>query len=176
MRALLLMMQAAEKKSISGFFNEAVYPTGKLRQLVCHGFPTSGSRPLVSDASGRWRLSLFRYVCTLSKLAAFLTPGTRVLLPHLSTGFDRYTDTTTICDQLTVRTLTLNPSFFWEFFLPYGGLGVSCFQAVANSPLALWHAGVEPIYHIALYFQNQNIYQSCDHPYPKRSTNVNNSQ
>ena len=37
------MMQAAEKRLIPGFFNEAVYPTGKLRQLVCHGFPTYGS-------------------------------------------------------------------------------------------------------------------------------------
>ena len=103
-----------------GFFNEAVYPTGKLRQLVCHGFPTYGSRPPVSDASGRWRLCLFRYVCTLSKLAAVLSPGTRVLLPHLSTGSDRYiymyTDTTTIRDQRTVRKLTLNPLVFWEFF------------------------------------------------------------
>ena len=38
------MMQAAEKKSIPGFYNEKVYPTGKLRQLVCHGFPTYGSQ------------------------------------------------------------------------------------------------------------------------------------
>ena len=77
------MMQAAEEKSIPGFFNEAVYPTGKLRQLVCHGFPTCGSRPLVSDASGRWRLSLIRLVCTPSKLAAVLSPGTRALLPQV---------------------------------------------------------------------------------------------
>ena len=110
------MMQAAEKKSTPGFFNEAVYPTGKLRQLVCHWFPTYGSRPPVLDASGRWRLCLFRYVCTPSKLAAVLSPGTRVLLPHLSTGSGRYTDTTTIRDQRTVRKLTLNPLVFWEFF------------------------------------------------------------
>ena len=83
---------------------------------------------------------MFQYVCTPSKLAAVLSPGTRVLLPPLSTGSDRYTDTTTICDQRTVRKLTLNPLVFW----PYGGLGVSCVQAVANSPLAMWHAGVEP--------------------------------
>ena len=112
------MMQAAEKKSIplTRLFNEAVYPAGKLRQLVCHGFPTYGSRPLVSDASGRWRLCLFRYVCTTSKLAAVLSPGTRVLLPHLSTGSDRYTDMTTIRDQLMVRKLTLNPLVFSVFF------------------------------------------------------------
>ena len=93
----ILMMQAAEKKSIPGFFNEAVYPTGKLRQLVCHGFPTCGSRPLVLG-SGRWRQSLFQLVCTPRKLAAILSPGTRALLLHLSTGSDRYTDTTTIRD------------------------------------------------------------------------------
>ena len=110
------MMQAAEEKSIPGFFNEAVYPTGKLRQLVCHGFSTCGSRPLVSNASGRWRLSLIRLVCTPSKLAAVLSPGTWALLMQLSTGFDRYTDTTTIRDQRTVRKLTLNPLVFWEFF------------------------------------------------------------
>ena len=103
------MVQDAEKKSIPGFFNEAVYPTSKLRQLVCHGFPTYGSRPLVSDASGRWRLCLFWYVCTPSKLAAVLSSGTRVLLSQLSTDSDRYTDTTTIRDQRTVPTLTLNP-------------------------------------------------------------------
>ena len=110
------MTQAAEKKSIPGFFNEAVYPTGKLWQLVCHGFPTYGSRPPVSDASGRWRLCLFRYVCTPSKLAAVLSPGTRVLLPHLSTGSGRYTDTTTIRDQRSVRKLTLNPLVFLGVF------------------------------------------------------------
>ena len=120
------MMQAAEKKSIPGFFNEAVYPTGKLRQLVCHGFPTYGSRPLVSDASGRWRLCLFRYVCTPSKLAAVLSPGTRVLLPHLSTGSDRYTDPTTIRDQRTVRKLTLNPLVFWSFLTVWWSRGVMC--------------------------------------------------
>ena len=110
------MMQAAEEKSIPGFFNEAVYPTGKLRQLVCHGFSTCGSRPLVSDASGRWRLSMIRLVCTPSKLAAVLSRGTRALYTQLSTGLDRYTDTTTIRDQRTVRKLTLNPLVFWEFF------------------------------------------------------------
>ena len=110
------MMQAAEKKSIPGFIIEAVYPTGKLRHLVCHGFPTCGSRPLVSDASGRWRLSLFRLVCTPSKLAAVLSPGTRALLPHLSTGSDPNTDTTTIRVQRTVLKLTLNPLVFLGVF------------------------------------------------------------
>ena len=70
----------------------------------------------VQSVLGRWRLCLFRYVCTPSKLAAVLSPSTRVLLPHLSTGSDRYTDTTTIRDQRTVRKLTLNPLVFWEFF------------------------------------------------------------
>ena len=59
------------------------------------------------DASGRWR-----HVCTPSKLAAVISTGTRALLPHLSTGYDRYTDTTTIRDQRTVRKLTLNPLVF----------------------------------------------------------------
>ena len=71
---------------------------------------------IVSDASGRWRLSLFRLVCTPSKLAAVLSPDTRALLPHLSTGSDPYTDTTTIRVQRTVLKLTLNPLVFWEFF------------------------------------------------------------
>ena len=79
------MMQAVEKKSMPGFFDEAVYTAGKSRQLVCHRFPTCGSRPIVSDAPGRWRLSLFRFVCTPNKLAAVLPPGTRALLPHSST-------------------------------------------------------------------------------------------
>ena len=62
--------------------------------------------------------------------------GTRVLLPHLSTGSDRYTDMVTIHDQRTVRKLTLRPLFL-AVFLPYGGIGMSCVQAIANSPLAL---------------------------------------
>ena len=45
------MMQAVEKKSIPGFFDEAVYPAGKSRQLVCHRFPTCGSRPILRPHS-----------------------------------------------------------------------------------------------------------------------------
>ena len=37
------MMQVAENKQ-NRFFDEAVYPTGKSRQLVCHGF-----RPVAAD-------------------------------------------------------------------------------------------------------------------------------
>ena len=111
------MMQAVENKPMFGFFDEAVYPYGKSRQLVCHGLSTCGSIPLVSDASSRWRLSLFRYVCTPNKLVAVLPPSTRALLPHSSTGSDRYTGTTTIFDQRTVRKLTLNLfTVFLEFF------------------------------------------------------------
>ena len=43
------MTQAVEGKSIPGFF-EAVYPTGKSRQLVCQAVRHIDSRPLVSDA------------------------------------------------------------------------------------------------------------------------------
>ena len=32
------MTQAAERKSMPGFFDYAVYPTGKSKQLVCQGF------------------------------------------------------------------------------------------------------------------------------------------
>ena len=112
----LLMTQAAENKPMPGFFDEAVYPNGKSRQLVCHGFSICGSRPIVSDASGRWRLSLFLYVCTPNKLAAVLPPDTRTLLPHSSTGSNRYTGTTTIRDQRTVQKLTLNPYSFLGVF------------------------------------------------------------
>ena len=110
------MMQAVEIKPMFGFFDEAVYPTGKSSQLVCHGFSTCGSRPLVSDASdasGRRRLSQFRYVFTPNKLAVLLSPGTRTLLPHSSTGSDPCTGNTTILDKRTVRKLTLNPYSFW---------------------------------------------------------------
>ena len=106
------MMQAAEKRSVSGFFDEAVYPASQSWQLVCHRFPTCGSRPIVSDTPGRWRLSLSRFVCTPSKLAAVLPPGTRDILPHSSTGSDRYIGMIYIRDQRTVRKLTLKPSSF----------------------------------------------------------------
>ena len=61
------------------------------------------------------------------------------------TSSDLYTDTTTICDQCMVRKLTTHIKHLsiLGVFLLYGGLGVSCVQAVANSPLAMWHAGVE---------------------------------
>ena len=51
---------------------------------------------------------------------------------------------TIILDQHTVRKLTLNTTVFLGVFLKYDGLEVSRVQTVANSPLALWHAGVEP--------------------------------
>ena len=98
-----------------GFFNEAVFPAGKSRQLVCHRFPTCGSRPIVSDAPGRWRLSLFRFVCTPNKLAAVLPPGTQALLPHSSTGSVPYTGIIYIRDQRTG--LKLTPLKFFGSFL-----------------------------------------------------------
>ena len=61
------------------FFDEAVYPTGKSRQLVCQP----------------------------NKLAALLPPDTRALLLHLSTDSNRYSGTTIIRDQHAVRKLTL---------------------------------------------------------------------
>ena len=76
---------------------------------------TYDSRPLVSDASDRWRLNLFRFVCTPNKLAVVLPPGTRALL-HLSTDSDRYTGTTIIRDQRTFRKLTVNPFSFLGAF------------------------------------------------------------
>ena len=69
------MMQAAEKKSMPGFFDEAVYPAGKSRQLVCHRFPTCGSRPIVSDASGRWRLSRLGSSVHRTSLLRFSLPA-----------------------------------------------------------------------------------------------------
>ena len=43
--SFLLILQAAETKSMPGFFDEAVYPAGKSRQLVCQGFrPTTADR------------------------------------------------------------------------------------------------------------------------------------
>ena len=38
------MTQVVEGKSIPGFFDEAVYPASKSRQLVCQGF-----RPTIAD-------------------------------------------------------------------------------------------------------------------------------
>ena len=42
------MIQAAEKRSY-----QAVYPTGKLRQLVCQGFLLG-----TADACGRWKTTI----------------------------------------------------------------------------------------------------------------------
>ena len=47
-----LMTQDVERKSMSGFFVEAVYPTGRSRQLVCQG-----SRPR-QQTTGLGRLSI----------------------------------------------------------------------------------------------------------------------
>ena len=79
-------------------------------------------------------------------LAAVLPPGTLALLPHSSTGSDRYTGIIYFRDQRTVRKLTLNPlKFFWEFFDPVMVSGCIVSKFVANSPCALWHEGVESI-------------------------------
>ena len=59
-------------------------------------------------------------------LAAVLPPGTRALTPHSSTCSDHDTDTTTICDQHTVRKPKLNPYSFWEFFDRVMVSGVLC--------------------------------------------------
>ena len=133
------------------------YPASKSRQLVCHRFPTCGNRPIVSDAPGRCRLSLSRFVCTPSKLAVVLPPGTRALLQHSSTDPDRYAGMIYIRDQRTVQKLTLKPSSILGVFWPCDGLGVSCVQLVANSPLALWHEGVEPIEAGFLIQQQQQL-------------------
>ena len=42
---------------------------------------TCNSRPPISDASGRSRQYLYWFICTPSKPAVVLSPGTRVLLP-----------------------------------------------------------------------------------------------
>ena len=81
------------------------YLTGMSRQLVCQGF-----RPKIADLWSRkpktdGDLSLYRFVCIPNKLAAVLPPGSRALLPHSSTDSDRYTGTTTIRDQRTIRKL-----------------------------------------------------------------------
>ena len=92
-------------------------PSASRGNLFAIGFrPVAADWSIVSDAPGRWRLSLFRFICTPNKLAAVLPPGTRALLPHSSTGSDRYTGMIYIRDQRTVRKLTLTPSSFWEFF------------------------------------------------------------
>lgn len=59
----------------------------------------------------------------------------------VSTGFDHYTDTTTICDQRTVWKLIKPLGIFWVWW----SRGVLCPFRVANSPLAMWHEGVGPI-------------------------------
>ena len=67
---------------------------------------TCGSRPLVSDASDRWRLSLFRIVCTPSKPAVVPSPGTRVLKFFYlsSTESSHYTDTVYIVAGVWLET------------------------------------------------------------------------
>ena len=87
---------------------------------------------------------MFQVVFTPSKLAAVLSPGTRALLPHLSTGSDRYTDTATIHDQRRVRKITLNP-FFGEFFdrMVVSGCLVSRPQQIFHLPCDM--QGIEPL-------------------------------
>ena len=96
-----------------------------------------------SAISQTCHLVKFWFGCKSSKPTAVLSPGTQALLPHLCTGSDRYIDTTTIRDQLTVRKLTLSPLVFWEFFF-YRMVVLGCH--VANSPLAMCHAqqGLRP--------------------------------
>ena len=62
-----------------------------------------------------------------------------------------------IRDQRTVRKLTLNPySFLGSFFYPCDGLGVSCVQFVAISPLALWQEGVLSVFRLDPWYNNND--------------------
>ena len=75
-----MMLCMLEKKPIPGFFDEAVYPNGKSRQLVFHGVSTRRSRPLVSGALGRWRLSLSRFAHASSFFIAVLKSTLKISL------------------------------------------------------------------------------------------------
>ena len=99
------------------------------------------SRPLVTWCL--WQMEYhvcFGSVSTPNNLAAVLPLGTRAFLPHPSTDSDRCAVTTTIRDQRTIRKLTLTPLVFLTV---WWSRGVS-FPVIANSPLALWHEGIEP--------------------------------
>ena len=74
------MTQAVEGNSIPDCFDEAVYP-GNSRQFV-KGFDLRQQTTGLRRLSGRWRLNLFRFVCTPKKRSAVLPPATRALLPH----------------------------------------------------------------------------------------------
>ena len=96
-------------------------------------FSTCDSGPLVSDASGRWRLnSLFQFVWIPSKPVVVLPlrpppPGTRILLLPLYTALARY-----ILWPTYGWKPKLNPTIFLEFFFFFffctvsRTLGVSC--------------------------------------------------
>ena len=105
----------------SSFFRWSSISRRQVKATCLSRVSTYDSRPLVSDAWGRWRLSLFRFVCTPNKLSAALPPATWALLRHWSTDTDRYTSTTTIRDQRWMETYIKPHQFFGSFFLPYVG-------------------------------------------------------
>ena len=106
--------------------SEAVYPVVSVRQLVCQGF-----RPATADHQSRWGLCLYRFVCTPSRPAVVLSPGTRVLPPYSSTDSDHYTGTIYIVIGVWLET-HIKPHIFFLFFfvrfLPYVGFEVSRVQ------------------------------------------------
>ena len=138
--SFLLMTQAVEGKSIPGFFDEAVYPADS-KATCLSKVSTYDSRPLVSDAWGRWRLSLFRFFCTPNKMLW-------LSLPPLGPFFriEVQTPTVTLARPLFVTRVWLEthikPHQFFGSFLPVLVIGCvmsrSCNKCYSICLVASW--------------------------------------
>ena len=131
---LSLMMQAAEKSPYQAFSMKQCTPPTSQGNLFVNGFDLS--RPLVSDASGRWRLSLFS-VLSVHRTACLLPPSSA----FISTDSDLYTGTTTDSWSAYGSELHIKPtSCFWFVSCPLS----RPLQILLLPSDPQWHVGVEP--------------------------------
>ena len=130
------------------FLDEAVYPTGKSRQLVCHRFSTYGSRPLSRTPKADWEHVCFGMSVHRTSLLQFSLPALGLFF-RIQVQAPTATLARHIRDQRSVWKLTFNSSsFFWELFDRMMVSGCQCppCSKISSCPVPrLWHAGVKPI-------------------------------
>ena len=139
--SVVLMMQAAEENRMLSVFQWSSV-SRRLRQAACLSrVSTCDSRPPVWDASGRWGLCLYRFVCTPSKLAVVLhppPPPSPARNSSSSSTLPVQTPTITLARYISWSAYgwkpTLNPCFFLWVFCHMSVSGCPC-PGIVNKPL-----------------------------------------
>ena len=140
MRASSCWCRLWRESPCQAFFDEAVYPIGKSRQVVVKGFKLQqqscclGCLRQMETKSGSVWLYIEQACCGFPILHLGSSSAFKYrLLPLLWHDHHSW--------SACIHKLTLNPTSF----LGDNGLVVSHVQTVTNSPLAFWYVNVESI-------------------------------